>query len=1451
VGHAAGNQLKTEARHGVKIHVKSEPSRWENKYLRNFWALIPGAHADLGREVAVITAPIDSNCIVPEMAYGAQNGANLLCLKKILDDFLHHKPARSVLLVAVNAHTQGNLGERMLAWHMLAKEEEVEKIRNTLMGEVRAERVFIDYYSGLHLDSYNREDEQKLISWRSLLDDSSGKNITVKSPVVTLAKGDINRLKNELVLLDQQNLSKKEKEKRKAGIRQKIEKYVKVLILFNKIGHQSKLSDLSREEVDILQNYVREVIKNNSLSRKLNEDDLQLNRQNDAIRDALKGNKIVFIISLALDWAAPKIGFFANITYGPRWAQRWGANTFEIAGQLEEVGGGKENYLEDTLTMRSGYGENYYFGGRNCGAAYVLQAANKMPVFELMDVFSASGNLFLPSDTADGLNKTNFANKTAFLISYFHTLLGVRHITDSSQLDPSNVAVKFRPMKSILIKTYKFDEYSASINPEVPVPDTAVIVRSPAPADVSRIPFQSGAINGDISQGMIVLTDDRAAAVLYGLIEGKWGSTFATSAFHFDKAFTAVNHAIDAGDVQAKMSSDYLSQDRIINLIECDEYIIYPLADSSLVSTTPIYTETIIPLTAKGNSSPRKYGITGVKSAVSKKSVFFSAGAPAAYYSIRTEKTKIITDKKRLALRATEKEYEGQGYGYGTSLGADYFRDVVRDMSVLNKMRLKKLRDVANELVGEFAQRGDKCLASMNSSLKDSNYLQYLRNLYEALGSHVKSYEQAKQTTDDMLKAIVVYMALLLPFCFFIEKLLFNFVKIEHEMGMFAVLFVITFLVFQQIHPAFRIAQAPQAIFIAFVMGIMGLFVISILRGRFEGEMQLLFRSYLSGIMDEAAYSAVTQKAMLIGVNNMKRRRIRTMLTTMTIVLIAFSMLSFTSISKKVKPTIIRQGILPPYTGFMFTWPGKSQMEEATFNVMRDLFSAYGQVVDRRWRVMSARENIPYHLYVSDGKETKVEAILGLSVAEDGFIEKMPIVAGRYFSSNGAWEALISSQMAEVLGIDPARLEGVVVNCGYDFKVVGIYDDNKIKNIKDLNGVPILPIKRISQQVGGFGNEVEAEEELHNLGSLFFVDTTSLLIIPSDVARKMGAFAFSISVKMKEDAPVQPLMDLILTSTMAKFYMSSLRPFSMGGDEKKEIAAGAYYIGTNYRTSVGGLAVLLIPLFIAATIILNTMLGSVYERKKEIAVYNAIGLNPHHIGLFFLAESFVYGVLGAVGGYLIGQLLSLGINYFGLVKGINFNYSSLSVAYVILFTITIVLLSTIYPALAAVRTAVPSGKRTWSMPPHHGNIMEIVFPFIYQSKIASGMLAYLREYFGRFSEVSIGDLIATQLAHSCRKDEEGHEAFKLDYHIALAPYDLGVTENLNFALSYDKYVKAYRLSLVIDRVSGQDINWITTNRPFLERLRKYLMRWRNLSGSQQALYVQQSSEALGLGNIQL
>ena len=56
-------------------------------------------------------------------------------------------------------------------------------------------------------------------------------------------------------------------------------------------------------------------------------------------------------------------------------------------------------------------------------------------------------------------------------------------------------------------------------------------------------------------------------------------------------------------------------------------------------------------------------------------------------------------------------------------------------------------------------------------------------------------------------------------------------------------------------------------------------------------------------------------------------------------------------------------------------------------------------------------------------------------------------------------------------------------------------------------------------------------------------------------------------------------------------------------------------------TAIEGLGALLVPMLIAALIVLNTMLGAVYERWREIGVYSSVGLAPMHIALLFVAEA--------------------------------------------------------------------------------------------------------------------------------------------------------------------------------------------------------------------------------------
>ena len=112
----------------------------------------------------------------------------------------------------------------------------------------------------------------------------------------------------------------------------------------------------------------------------------------------------------------------------------------------------------------------------------------------------------------------------------------------------------------------------------------------------------------------------------------------------------------------------------------------------------------------------------------------------------------------------------------------------------------------------------------------------------------------------------------------------------------------------------------------------------------------------------------------------------------------------------------------------------------------------------------------------------------------------------------------------------------------------------------------------------------------------------------------------------------------------------------MGGEK----AINVFSYTSMGMTNVEGLGALIIPMFIAALIVLNAMMGAVYERFREIGIYSSVGLAPMHIALLFVAEAVVYAIIGVTLGYIMGQGLGKVLIYFNLLQGMNLNYSSWS-----------------------------------------------------------------------------------------------------------------------------------------------------------------------------------------------
>ena len=66
----------------------------------------------------------------------------------------------------------------------------------------------------------------------------------------------------------------------------------------------------------------------------------------------------------------------------------------------------------------------------------------------------------------------------------------------------------------------------------------------------------------------------------------------------------------------------------------------------------------------------------------------------------------------------------------------------------------------------------------------------------------------------------------------------------------------------------------------------------------------------------------------------------------------------------------------------------------------------------------------------------------------------------------------------------------------------------------------------------------------------------------------------------------------------------------------------------------------LIALATASLGIINTMFMSILERKKEIGVLKSLGADDGEIRQLFLAESGMIGTIGAIGGILLGWVVS-------------------------------------------------------------------------------------------------------------------------------------------------------------------------------------------------------------------
>ena len=769
-----------------------------------------------------------------------------------------------------------------------------------------------------------------------------------------------------------------------------------------------------------------------------------------------------------------------------------------------------------------------------------------------------------------------------------------------------------------------------------------------------------------------------------------------------------------------------------------------------------------------------------------------------------------------------------------------WMRDAAASMVAVNGFRLQRHQRhrLADPVLLQQQDRARQSVDAGERALADGDVPAALHQGQDALAIAMEVYPRIGRTERDAVIGVLFYLFLVIPFAIFVERLLFGFADIRAQIGGVVGVFALVFAALRQLHPAFELVSSALIVLVGFLTLALSLFVTIFLFGKFQQNIRDL-RLKLQRTAEAADVSriAAAGTAFLLGINNMRKRRVRTAFTCVTLVLVTFALLSLTAVRRESRFQRIAVGSAP-YTGLLITGPNQEPLPGTT-----SLIERFGRdfVVSRLyWRSNtrhvrsrggtgaslgrpgeSGSDRYPVSTYTNvvgfDPQEARVTHMDSI------------VVAGRWFRSDSEAAVLLPASRARELGVTHAMAaagETTVYVDGQGLRLIGLFDPARLEQARDLNGDGLLPFD-------GASLDTDSDAAAAGAPTARITPPTRLPRLPGDEvvlmpALECGGVVSRLAVHMGAMTPRQAMAHITDFLQRWEGYVH----YGVGGV--------AYY-GRIYRgTHVEGLAEILVPLLIAAAIVLNTMLGSVYERTAEIGVYSAVGLSPSHVHYLFLAEACVYATIGSVAGYLLAHGTGALLAALGLTRGLAFNYSTMSTVYATVALIVAVLLSTWYPARKAARLASPAGRAAIDVPSADGHVMNLDLPFTYVELDAISVIPYLHDVLEDHGEGSSAEFhcdspqLAGEGGAAVPADER---QFGLQTRCWLRPYDLGVSQMMTLSIRPTAFEGVWHAQLRLERLTGDIDSWRRANHLFLRVLRKHFLAWRGLRDEQKDEYL--------------
>ena len=928
------------------------------------------------------------------------------------------------------------------------------------------------------------------------------------------------------------------------------------------------------------------------------------------------------------------------------------------------------------------------------------------------------------------------------------------------------------------------------------------------------------------------LANETGSAVIPGLPLG----AVPVSAYVLDPETGDIVYAPDNSDRAQKLHGKSMAQairfdgeHKTLVVFPCMSRPLYGLIDPrSLRAVSEIKVQN------HAGVAPKEFGIVKGSGILEPVAVVFAAADDSLMYLMSD--SMILTNSRTTA--------RGSGYVVGRDPLERTEYLAVQDMWRLNDERLATMREhaIENPRLVRLHAYGRQLIDRASAAAEERQWDAFMANVRAARGITSRAYPEVMGTLNDVIKGLVFFLALVLPAAFFGERLLFASADIRWQLSGFALILAVVWAAISQVHPAFAIAH-PGVVLLAFVIMAMAAFVFAMIYSRFNHYVKerqaLASRIYRADINRLGASYA----AFMLGISNMRRRKLRTSLTMVTLTLLSFTVLSFTSFRPRLAFLSFPTAHEARYEGTLIRDSGWRELSPPTLDYALSHFDRQAVVSPRNWLV-SAGEHLKSYIEIQgDAGTTRAGGLLGLSPQETQVTRiDEALAAGTFFERDDEASCLLPVKMAAALGIGVGDVGQATVRVfGTDLVVRGLVDASAFAAIRDLDSEPLTPAEFSTtdlQMRGGqppVSMDVEEGDKPDLIRPFVHIAADNVLIMPYGTAWAAGGTLRSIGVRFGEDMGGRPLLEDFLTRVTVTLFAAIRDPLTGKVEVSSYTSVG--------MTAVEGLGALIVPMLIAALIVLNTMLGAVYERSREIGVYSAIGLAPVHIALLFVAEACVYAVVGITLGYILGQSAAKLLLGLGLVQGTELNYSSMAAILSALMVMAVVLLSTVYPARVAANSAVPDTMRRWKPPPPDGEHWEFDFPFSIGAAEVQGLSGFLASYFKAFNEGSVGNFYTEDVRLLGDADRSGPGDCSVLMLVWLAPFDMGVSQHLRLDFVPSSVASIYTVKVIIEWVSGETSSWQRVNQRFMNNLRKQFLMWHMFSEEAKA-YHRQGAEVM-------